>query len=78
MADDKLTKENLDKENTYWRAVKDRVKDLTPGYRTVEAGVARPKREEDAMKKGGAVKKFAKGGTIDGIAQRGKTRGRYI
>jgi hypothetical protein len=28
----------------------------------------------DAMKKGGAVKKMAKGGSIDGIAQRGKTR----
>lgn len=29
-----------------------------------------------AMKKGGAVKKYAKGGAIDGIAQRGKTRGK--
>lgn len=29
-----------------------------------------------AMKKGGTVKKYAKGGAIDGIAQRGKTRGK--
>jgi len=27
--------------------------------------------------KGGGVKKYAKGGSIDGIAQRGKTRGKY-
>ena len=30
------------------------------------------------MKCGGTVKKYAKGGSIDGIAQRGKTRGKYI
>lgn len=37
------------------------------------------------MKKGGAVKKFAKGGSVssassrgDGIAQRGKTRGKFV
>ncbi len=29
-----------------------------------------------AMKKGGKVAKYAKGGAIDGIAQRGKTRGK--
>jgi hypothetical protein len=28
------------------------------------------------MAKGGKIKKFAKGGSIDGIAQRGKTKGR--
>jgi hypothetical protein len=28
----------------------------------------------DAMKKGGVIKKFAKGGSIDGCAIRGKTR----
>jgi len=28
------------------------------------------------FRKGGAVKKYAKGGSIDGIAQRGKTRGK--
>ena len=27
-----------------------------------------------AMKKGGSVKKFAKGGSIDGIASKGKTK----
>jgi hypothetical protein len=30
----------------------------------------------EAMKKGGKVKKFAAGGKVDGIAQRGKTRGK--
>jgi hypothetical protein len=30
------------------------------------------------MKKGGAVKTFKKGGSVDGCAQRGKTKGRYI
>lgn len=30
------------------------------------------------MKKGGSVKKYAKGGSIDGCAQRGKTKGRYL
>lgn len=40
---------------------------------------ARKRREADAgMKCGGTVKKYAKGGKIDGIAQRGKTRGKYI
>jgi hypothetical protein len=29
-----------------------------------------------SMKKGGKVAKYAKGGSIDGIAQRGKTRGK--
>lgn len=39
---------------------------------------------QDPFKRGGAVKKFAKGGAVgasrraDGIAQRGKTKGRYI
>lgn len=27
---------------------------------------------------GGSIKKFAKGGSVDGIAQRGKTRGKFI
>jgi hypothetical protein len=44
----------------------------------------RRKREAEGMKKGGKVKKYASGGTVkssaskraDGIAQRGKTRGR--
>ena len=35
-----------------------------------------------AMKKGGEVKKYAKGGSVggrgDGIAQRGKTRGKMV
>ena len=30
------------------------------------------------MKKGGDVKKYAKGGSVDGIAQRGKTKGTMI
>ena len=34
--------------------------------------------KEAGMKCGGTVKKYAKGGSIDGIAQRGKTRGKYI
>jgi hypothetical protein len=45
----------------------------------------RDKMERSGMKKGGAVKKMAKGGAVkssassrgDGIAQRGKTRGKY-
>lgn len=31
---------------------------------------------DTGMKRGGKVQKYAKGGSIDGIAQRGKTRGR--
>jgi len=31
-----------------------------------------------AMKKGGKVKGYAKGGAIDGCAQRGKTRGKVV
>jgi hypothetical protein len=30
------------------------------------------------MKKGGKVKKFAKGGDIDGCVQRGKTKGKIL
>jgi len=39
---------------------------------------------QNSFKRGGAAKKFAKGGAVgasrraDGIAQRGKTKGRYI
>jgi hypothetical protein len=43
------------------------------------------KRENEGMKRGGAVKKYASGGSVssaskraDGIAQRGKTRGRVL
>jgi hypothetical protein len=43
------------------------------------------KRENEGMKRGGAVKKYASGGSVssaskraDGIAQRGKTRGRMV
>jgi hypothetical protein len=36
------------------------------------------KRNPDAYKQGGKVKTFAKGGKIDGVAQRGKTRGRIV
>lgn len=32
----------------------------------------------DLLKKGGKVKGYAKGGSIDGCAQRGKTKGRVI
>lgn len=35
-------------------------------------------RKEAGMKCGGSVKKYAKGGSIDGVAQRGKTRGKYM
>jgi hypothetical protein len=44
---------------------------------------AKKERENSGMRKGGAVKKYASGGSVssaskraDGIAQRGKTRGR--
>lgn len=35
-------------------------------------------RDEAGMKTGGKVKGYAKGGSIDGCAQRGKTKGRYL
>jgi hypothetical protein len=31
-----------------------------------------------AMKCGGSVKKYAKGGSVDGVASRGKTKGRFV
>lgn len=34
--------------------------------------------EGEAMKKGGAIKKYAKGGSIDGIASKGKTKGTVV
>ena len=58
----------------------------TPAERMAEAArqvEARRKREAEGMKKGGKVKKYASGGSVssaskraDGIAQRGKTKGR--
>lgn len=58
----------------------------TPQQRMADAArevEARRKREAEGMKKGGKVKKYASGGSVssasrraDGIAQRGKTRGR--
>ena len=33
---------------------------------------------EAGMKRGGKVKKYAKGGSIDGIAKRGKTKGTMV
>jgi len=47
-----------------------------------EGTVTLPKDEpyglERPMKKGGKVKKYAKGGSVDGCAQRGKTKGRMV
>lgn len=56
-----------------------------------QAEAMRRKKDEEAynkassaMKKGGKVKKYAKGGSVsaskraDGVAQRGKTRGRMV
>ena len=34
--------------------------------------------EKEGMKRGGSVKKYTKGGSIDGCAQRGKTKGRMV
>jgi hypothetical protein len=58
----------------------------TPAERMAEAArqvEERRKREAEGMKKGGKVKKYASGGSVssaskraDGIAQRGKTKGR--
>ena len=58
----------------------------TPQQRMADAArevEARRKREAEGMKKGGKVKKYASGGSVssaskraDGIAQRGKTKGR--
>lgn len=39
---------------------------------------AEERRESRGMKSGGSVKSYAKGGKIDGCAQRGKTKGRVI
>jgi hypothetical protein len=60
----------------------------TPQQRMADAArevEARRKREAEGMRKGGAVKKYASGGSVssaskraDGIAQRGKTRGRVL
>jgi hypothetical protein len=46
-----------------------------PAYRAMK-----PLRRGDSMKTGGAIKKYASGGSIrgDGIAQRGKTKGRML
>ena len=48
-----------------------------PPYRSV-----RPMRRGEEMKSGGTVKKMASGGSVsargDGIAQRGKTKGRFV
>jgi hypothetical protein len=46
-----------------------------PAYRAMK-----PLRRGDSMKTGGAIKKYASGGSIrgDGIAHRGKTKGRMI
>ena len=44
-----------------------------PGYKPERSAEARAMRKMDDVGKG-----FKKGGKIDGIAQRGKTRGRYI
>jgi hypothetical protein len=43
-------------------------------YRSVDPN--RGARTPTGMEKGGEVKKYAKGGSIDGVAQRGKTRGK--
>jgi hypothetical protein len=61
----------------------------TPGAARLAEAAKRSKDASDArlpgevmdilnrpMKKGGSVAKYAKGGSIDGIAQRGKTRGK--
>ncbi len=58
-----------------------------PGKEALAKSVEKARRdyEESPMKKGGAVKKYAKGGSVgsaskraDGIAQRGKTRGKVF
>lgn len=86
-------KEKLDSENTVMRALKgvpdywaDKAKNWSSGATKVIGDIApvvKPKPVDDgetpvANKRGGSIKKFAKGGSIDGIARKGKTRGRYI
>jgi hypothetical protein len=50
--------------------------------KAMSAATSAAKREYESaaagMKKGGAIKKYAKGGSVDGCAQRGKTKGRMI
>lgn len=41
-------------------------------------GNLKPKDEPIEKACGGSVKKYAKGGSVDGIAQRGKTRGKCV
>lgn len=43
--------------------------------RSYDAAAKNSMNPDEGMKKGGKVKKYAKGGSIDGCAQRGKTRG---
>ena len=43
--------------------------------RSYDAAAKNSMNPDGGMKHGGKVKKYAKGGSIDGCAQRGKTRG---
>ena len=56
------------------RIAEDREKRAAMG-RLYDAANKTPSNPDEGMKKGGKVKKYAKGGSIDGCAQRGKTRG---
>lgn len=54
--------------------------DQEGGQRLKGISDAMAQRESGPFRKGGKVKKMAKGGSVrgDGIAQRGKTRGRFV
>jgi transposase len=44
----------------------------------VPADIIAEEKREAGLKKGGCVKKYARGGRVDGCATKGKTRGRMV
>ena len=55
---------------------------MSPGLGDMSVGAARSRNLKDVpgmggMKAGGACKGYAKGGSIDGVAHKGKTKGKF-
>lgn len=51
---------------------------MNSGFMAMMAKKKAGAKAEMPMEKGGDAKKYAKGGSIDGIAQRGKTKGKNV
>ena len=51
---------------------------MNSGFMAMMAKKKAGAKAEMPMEKGGDVKKYAKGGSVDGVAQRGKTKGTMI